>query len=211
MALTNDDKRQIWGLYGQGYSYRKIWEKTDFRELTVRKYVNELSKQVFILREEGLEAEQIAGRLECSLAAVNRALKKYEEYQKGETKRGLETEKVVKENEPPKKLAVRTGWDEFQNKQELEQRKEKIRINAAGQLYFIKDSEEYHRNEGVIDVDYSRRQKAIVCELEDFILIKVDEIDSIEAICELEAIIKEIDKKIEVFMNDYDKKAGVVK
>jgi len=208
MALTFDEKKEILELYGRGYSQGKIRDRTGHSPTTIRKVIDEAAEEVVKLKAGGFEPEQIALQLDYPLAFIDIALKKHERKQKEEVKAEVEAEGTAEEIESPKKLDVETDWSKFQEKQEIEQRKEQIRVNTIELIDGLKFMENKYREEKVFDVVYDRRQKAIESELKDFVLAKVDEIDSIEAVSDLERIREDIDEKTVALFDEYDKKLG---
>lgn len=212
MALTDDEKKEILELYGRGYSHRRIADRTDHSETTIRNVINEACREVVKLKDDGLQVEQIASQLDYPLALVSRILRKYEEKQgekiEAEVEAEVEPEVEVEVSEPPKKLDIKSEWNEFQKDLEIERCKEQIRKRAKESLYFLKDSGDYYKNEGIFDADCDTRQKAIREQLEDFVLVRVDEIDSTEDFSDLEKIYEEIEKKMNPLIEEYDKKAS---
>ena len=206
MALTFDEKKEILELYGREYSQGKIGDKTGHSPTTIRKVINEAAEEVFKLKAEGLEPGQIGLQLDYPLAFIDIALKKHEEKQKEEVKAEVKAEGTAEEIESPKKLDVKTELREFQKKQEIEQRKERIRVRAIDSIDNLEVLENEYREEKVFDEAYDRRQKAIKKELRDFVLVKVDEIDSIKTISAFEHICEEISEKIVALFDEYDKK-----
>ena len=79
MALTDDEKIEILELYGRGYSHRRIADKTNHSETTIRNVIKEAWRAVIKLKDDGLHVERIASQLDYSLAFVSRILRKYEE------------------------------------------------------------------------------------------------------------------------------------
>ncbi len=163
-------------------------------------------EEVIKLITEGLEPEQIAVRLDYTLAFIDIALKKHEKKQMEEGKAEVEAEETTEEIESPKKLDLKAELSEFQKKQEVEQRKERIRGRAAELIADLESDMKYYKEQEVFDMAYDTSQKLIQKELKDFVLVKADEIDSNEAISDLEHIIEEIAKKINAFPNKYDAK-----
>ena len=206
MALTKDEIREILELYGNGYSGRKIADKTEHSEVTIYKLIRLAKKRVINLQEEGLEAEQIASRLECPLACVRSALENYEEKQRERLEAGVEPEVEVEIHKSLKKSEIRTDWDKFQKGLQIEQCKDKIRSEAIELIDFLKFWEEDFRKGGVYNQDYHIRQMAIRKELEDFVLTKIDESDSREALSDLESILEGISETIIALIQEYDEK-----
>ncbi len=207
MALTFDEKKEILELYGRGYSQGKIADRTGHSPTTIRNVINEAAEEVVKLKAEGLEREQIAVQLDYPLAFIDIALKKHGEKQEGEVKAEIEAEGTAEEIESPKKLDLKAELSEFQKKQEIEQRKERIRVRAIDLEADLEFDKKYYEKQEVFDIVYDASQKLIRKELKDFVLAKVDEIDSIEAISDLEHIVEEIVKKIDALSNKYDAKA----
>jgi len=133
-------------------------------------------------------------------------LKRHGEKQKEEVKTEVEAEGTAEEIESPKKLDLKAELSEFQKKQEIEQRKERIRVRAIELEADLEFDKKYYEEQEVFDIAYDASQKLIRKELKDFVLAKVDEIDSIEAISDLEHIVEEIVKKIDALSNKYDAK-----
>jgi len=207
--LTKDDKKQILELRTRGYSHRKIATITDHSENTVRDVIKEAEEQVIRLAATRLEADQIASQLDYPLVFVSLILRKHEDEKKEEAKGESKAEETSEEIESiPQKIDVKTDWSEFQREQEIEQRKEQIKSEAIESINNLKQMESDYKKEEVFDVAYDRRRKAIKKELEDFVLAIVDQIDSIEAISNLERISEEIEEKIMTLFDDYDKKVG---
>ena len=46
MELTDDEKKEILALYGRGYSHRRIANKTEHSETTIRNVINEAWREV---------------------------------------------------------------------------------------------------------------------------------------------------------------------
>lgn len=147
-------------------------------------------------------------RLDYPLTFVDIALKKHEEKQKEGVEAKLEAKGAAEEIESPKELDLRAELSEFQKKQEIEQRKEWIRLETDGSINLLSDMENEYREENVYDEVYDVRQQLIKRELEDFVLVKVDEIDSIEAVSDLERISEEIGEKIVALYDEYDRKVS---
>ena len=133
-------------------------------------------------------------------------MKRHGEKQKEEVKTEVEAEGTAEEIESPKKLDLKAELSEFQKKQEIEQRKERIRVRAIELEADLEFDKKYYEEQEVFDIAYDASQKLIRKELKDFVLAKVDEIDSIEAISDLEHIVEEIVKKIDALSNKYDGK-----
>ncbi len=62
MALTYEEISEILKLRGDGYSIRKIADKTGHSEATIVKAIAEAREQVIKLLAEGLGKDEIAGR-----------------------------------------------------------------------------------------------------------------------------------------------------
>lgn len=210
--LTDDEKKEILELYGRGYSHRKISDRTGHSETTIRNVIDKARREVAKLKDNGLQVEQIASQLDYPLAFVSRILRKHEEKQGEESKAEVEAEVEpaveVEVNEAPKISAIKTGWSDFQRNRDIEQRKEKIRREAIESIDNLKFWKEHLREEQVLDIDYDRRQRGIRKELEDFVLIKVNEIDSTEALYDFERVIEEINGKIVALFEEYEKKVA---
>jgi len=208
MALTNDEIREILELYSKRYSGRKIANKILRSEVTIYKLIRLAKERVTNLIDEGKEADQTANQLDYPESFVNRVIEESDAEQKEEEKGALETEETIEEIELPQILNITADWTEFKKQKELEQRRENIRKEAHGLIDFIQDSGEYFKIQSVHDETYHKWQIDVQQELEDFLLVKVDNIDSIEVISELERISKSIYERISAFMKPYDDKAS---
>lgn len=208
--LTSDDIKQILELYAKEYSNRKIWEKTGFRDNTIRKYISKFIEKVFLLKEEGLDEEQIASRLDCPVEGVYRALKKYEKNQREEIEANIEAEIVpeleIEVSEITNKVDIKKDWDVFRKDLEMEQRKGKIKSEAIESIDNLKYWEASFREERIFDVDFTKRQRAVRKEVEDFVLTKIDEIGSMESLSDLECIWEDISATIDALIEECDKK-----
>lgn len=225
MALTHDEIIEILGLYARGYSGRKIAAMKGYSEVTIYGHVRLAKKRVFQLKETSMEAEQIAVRLDYPLTFVTLVLEEYEGKQRevpeaeSETETELETEmepeveaevdtKVeIEVNEASKKLDVRKDWENFQKDSEIEKRKTKLRSYAKNDLVFLSESVIEYKNKGVFDQTYDDRQKMFRHEIEDFVLKYIDEVDTIEAISELEGVLEKITENLVSMIEVYGNKA----
>ena len=208
MALTNDEINEILELYGRNYSGRKIAEKTEHSDVTVYSYIHQAKERVSNLIIEGMDADQIVSQLNYPYVFVDRIMRESSANHKEDEKDAFESEEAAEEIVPTAEIDVRADWDHFQKDLELEQRKEDIRDEVKGLINLLEDSETDYKKKGVLDTAYNMCQKVIKKEIEDFILTRVAEIHSIEAMSELEGIIKEIDERIEALLDEYDKKAS---
>jgi hypothetical protein len=130
----------------------------------------------------------------------------HEEKQKEEVKAKVEAKGTAEEIESPEKLDLKAELSEFQKKQQIEQRKERIRVRATELIADLEFDMKYYKEQEAFDIAYDTSQQLMRKELKDFVLVKVDEIDSIEVISDLEHIVEEIVKKTEALSNKYDAK-----
>ena len=77
MALTIDEKKEILALYGKGYSQRKIVDKLGYSERTVGNVIRRAAEEIMRLKSQGMSAEQIATRMDYTIAFVEIAIKNY--------------------------------------------------------------------------------------------------------------------------------------
>jgi len=210
MALTNDEIREILELSARGYSGRKIAGKTEHSEVTIYKVIHMAIEAVIKLKEEGKETDEIAAQLDYPPAFVNVALGKYEESQKEEVKSQLETEETAEEIETTNKLDVKADWDNFQKDLELEQRKDHMRERVEEFLEGLRVSEERFKQRNILDGEFQKRQDALESKLEGFVLNRIDEIDNIDTLSDLEIISEEVLRSINVLINEYKIKADQV-
>ena len=211
MALTHDEIREILELYGKGYSGRKIANKTQHSEVTIYKLIRLAKKRALNLRGEGMKADQIANQLDYPESFVNRVIEESDVEQEEEGRDELEAEETAEELETTNKLDVKADWDKFRKDLEIEQRKDKISREATKLVDNLKRWGLHFRKEGVIDVNYERRETTIIKELEDFLLTEIYEIDSLEALSDVECISKEIYKRIPSLIEEYRNRASAMK
>ena len=212
--------------YGRRYSHRRIADKTGHSETTVRNVINDACREVVKLKNEGLQVEQIASQLGYPLAFVSRILRKYEEKEgKQEEKIKAEIEAEVEPKvevgvkpeieekviEASKELDVKKRWENFQKDLEIGKRKAHLRSCAKNDLVFLRESVIEYKNKGVFDQTYDDRQKMFRLEIEDFVLKNIDEVDTIEAISDLEGIWEQIEENLVSMVEVYGIKADVGK
>lgn len=209
MALTNNEINEILELYGRSYSGRKIADKTEHSPVTIYYHIHQARERVINLITEGMDTAQILSQLGYPDLFVNRVIRETDSNRLTNEKDESKVEELAEEIEVSNKVDVKADWADFKNKKELEQHRENIKKKAREQIYFVQDSGEYFKIEGVHDETYYKWQRDVQQELKDFVLVKVDNIDSIEAISELERISESIYKKISVFIKKYDDKVLV--
>lgn len=207
MALTNDDKREILELYGRGYSGRKIATKTGHSEVTVYKVIRLAKERIINVIEKGWRADQISSQLDYPESFVNRVIAESNVEHKEEEKDELEAEDTLEEIESSNELDVKVDWDDFQKDLEFEQRKDLIREKTNKFMKSLKLWEEHLGKRIVLDVEWGRRQKARESELANFVLDRLDDIDTLEILSDLESISEEIFGNINTLINEYKVKA----
>ncbi len=200
MALTNDEKNRILELRGRGFSVRKIHDATEHADVTIRRVIKEAEEEVIQLKVTIPEPEQIAKRTGYPLAFIDSVLKKSEGKTKGkanvETESGDEVGDEVNQDIASKELDLRAELANFQENQEIGQRKEKLRLEVVDSIDDLEYMQTEVMEEGIVDVAYSKRLKALKEKLASFLLKKLDEVDNTEGISELEDIYKETDEKM---------------
>ncbi len=200
MALTIDDKNSILVLCGRGYSVRKIHDATGHSDTTISKVIKEAGEEVLKLKVTIPEAKQIAERTGYPLAFIDSVLKKSEgkpkEKANTETESGDEVGDEVNQDIASKELDFRAELANFQENQEIGQRKEKLRLEVVDLIDDLEYMQTEVREEGIVDAAYRNRLKAVKEELAGFVLKKLDEVDDTKGISDLEGIFKEINEKM---------------
>ena len=90
MALSKDDKKEILELRGRLYSHRKIADRTEHSETTVRMVINEAMCKVIALVSDHLALDKIAERLGYPLTFVETVVAKLQTKSKKEPEARLE-------------------------------------------------------------------------------------------------------------------------
>jgi len=207
MALTHDEENEILELYARGYSGRKIAGKSDHSEVTVYKIIRLARERVANLIEEGRNVDQITGQLDYPDLFVNHVIRESEMIRKEDEKDELKAEEFAEEIELSNEVDVKTDWADFQRELELEQRKDQIREKTNKFIKNLKLWEEHLSRRIVLDTEWGRRQKAKESELANFVLDRIDDIDTIETLSDLESISEGIFGNINTLINKYKTKA----
>jgi hypothetical protein len=194
MALSKDDKEEIIELRGRGYSYRKIADRTGHCENTARAVVNEATEQVVALFSDNLELDKIAERLGYSLAFVEMVVAELQ------TKSKKEPEAAT--SGQLEETAIGREWEEFQRQQELERRKEILRKRIKAIKQDLARLDGNLRIEDLLDATWKDQKKSLD-EQARFCLQKVDEIDSVESLSELQDVVNKVAEASELLCNDY--------
>ncbi|MFC1904772.1 hypothetical protein ACFLXT_03345 [Chloroflexota bacterium] len=213
--LTNDEKEAILELRARGYSFRKITDTTHHSENTVQGVIKAAEEQIVGLISEGLETAQIAEQLDIPITFINYVVRKNKSKQLDEIDNELEeavkpeVEEVdIEESLPIEKPDINTSWIEFQSDEEIKRRRAEIRKDAIDLLALFEEAEKDYKAESVFNEHYNSRQKALKAELNDFVLKRVDEVESEEDISSLKNICEEIREKADILFNEYNEKLG---
>lgn len=205
MALTHDEKKEILEWRGKQYSLVKTADKTGHSETTVRKVIREAETQVSRLRAKGLGAKEIASDLDIPFPFVSNTIDKWDIHLK-------ELEQLTNQTAEPKTFAdFSERWDQFRKVQDLESAKKSLRQRVQQRLVNLQRLEQRLDGEGIADTDWHQRKELLEHQLADFVLQQVDNIDSQEALENLEEIAKEIEDQIGIFRVKYTAKLSKAK
>lgn len=193
MALSKDDKEEIIELRGRGYSYRKIADRTGHSDTTVRAVVNEATEQVVALFSDNLELDKIAERLGYPLAFVEMVV--------AESKTKSTREPVAAISQLGK-TAIGREWEEFQRQQEIERKKESLRKRVKAIKQDLARLDDHLRIEDLLDATWKDQRKSLD-EQARFCLQKVDEINSVESLSELQDVVNKVAEASKLLCNDY--------
>ena len=211
MSLTDDEKKEVLEPCGRGYSHRRIADRTGHSETTIRNVINEACTEVVKLKDEDLQAEQIASQLDYPLAFVSRILRKYEEKEekkkekiKAEIEAEVEPEveaeanieAEIGANELSHRPSVENDWQEFEGRQELSDGKELQQEKADNLINKLEQLEKEVQNAGVADQNWLRRKKSLEDALKVFVTQQIDKIGCVEELAALESVIIGIEEKI---------------
>jgi|GEM_PF-4097000 len=190
MALTSDEKKRILELRAGLYSYKKIADQTGHSETTVGKVITEATERVVSLRDEGLEKNQIVKQLDYPLVFVSNII------HKASTPKAEVIEAEAKPEETARRLDFKADWEEFKRQHALDIAREELQKRVNGLIEDLEEGERQLNDKKIEAVTWRKRGKAIKRELTDFVLQRIDEIDSDESLYEIESIVDEIDQKV---------------
>ncbi len=194
MALSKDDKKEILELRGRLYSHRKIADRTEHSETTVRMVINEAMCKVIALVSDHLALDKIAERLGYPLTFVETVVAKLQ------TKSKKEPEAVTIGH--LEKTVIERELEEFKRQQELERKKEGLRKRVKSIKQDMEQVDSKLKAEGIPAIAWKDQRKSMD-EQARFMLQKVDEIDSVESQSELQDVVNKIAEASELLCDEY--------
>jgi hypothetical protein len=203
MALTHDEIREILELRAKGYSHRKIADKTSHSDATVGKVIREVTRQVITLADQGLTAEDIEKQLNYPLAFVASVIHVRESLKAAEVT-GLETP------ETGGGQAISAAWEEFKLEQQLIGEKEQLENKIGGLVAGLNDMENRLRQEGLLDDALLKKKQSLVDALTEFALDRLADLQSLEGLSALRAILDDIEKEVDSFYSECRSKLKLV-
>ena len=210
MALTNDEINEILELYGRGYSGRKIAEKTGHSDVTVYSYIHQAKEQVTKLIKDGMDTDQILSQLDYPVSFVNRVIRETGSNQITNEKDESKVEESAEEFELSHGVDIKVEYDNFNKDLELAQHKDNMLERVEEFLEALRISKERFKQRNILDGEFQKRQSALESKLTDFVLDKIDDVDSMDVLSDLEIISEEVFSNINVLINEYNIKADQV-
>ncbi len=210
MALTNDEINEILELYGRGYSGRKIAEKTGHSDVTVYSYIHQAKEQVTKLIKDGMDTDQILSQLDYPVSFVNRVIRETGSNQITNEKDESKVEESAEEFELSHGVDIKVEYDNFNKDLELAQHKDNMLERVEEFLEALRISKERFKQRNILDKEFQKRQSALESKLEDFVLNRIDEIDTMDILSDLEIISEDVFRNINALVNEYNIKADQV-
>lgn len=194
MALSEDDKKEILELRGRSYSHRKIADRTSHSETTVRTVINEATAKVIALVSEHLALDKIAERLDYPLTFVEKVVAELQ------TKSKKEPEAVT--SSQLEETAIGREFEELKRRLDLERKKESLRKRVKAIKQDLARLDGHLRTEGILDAAWKDQRKSLDEQVR-FSLQKVDEIDSVESLSELQNVVNKVAEASALLCNNY--------
>jgi len=191
MALSKDEKKEILELRGRLYSHRKIADRTSRSENTVRKVIKEASEQVIVLASKDLAADKIAERLDFPLTFVDEVVAEWQ----------TEPKKPLVASNQLEETAIGREWEGFKRGQQLERAKGKLRKQIEAIVSDLAQLDAQTRAEGILD-DVWKDQRKSLDEQAGFALQKIEEIDSVESLFDLQNVVSKVAEASALLCND---------
>ena len=200
MALTDDEKKEILRLRGSQYSHGKIADKTSHSETTIRKVINGAKGRVIRLRAEGLQAQQIASQLDYPLAFVSNVIDEQERAS------GAAPGVDVEVSHPSKQIDVQAAWVSYKMQEGVERAKERLLDEGDKQIEDLRRLENQLQKKASLDADWRERKTTLEDRWAEFVLERVDGVDSQETLLALQSVVEEILENARALSEDGERK-----